>query len=117
VTGQTKTADGKTVDQTKTVTAQVTYYHKSVTAGSTANVTITDAATNSVLQNSNVTGPVNWEYDWATYKGDSQALSSNASALIQRKETYPNEQDLFNQSIRTLQNNLGQQLKSFYSQY
>jgi hypothetical protein len=117
VTGQTKTADGKTVDQTKTVTAQVTYYHKSLTAESRANVTITDATTNSVLQNLNVNGTVNWEYDWAIYRGDSQALSSNASSLIQRKETYPNEQDIFNQSIRNLQNNLGQQLKSFYSQY
>jgi len=117
VVGQTKGADGKMVDQTQTVTAEVTYYHKSLTADSRANVTITDASTNSVLQNLNIDGNVNWEYDWAIYKGDSRALSSNASSLIQRKEAYPNEQDLFNQSIRNLQNNLGQQLKSFYSQY
>ncbi len=117
VIGQTKGADGKTVDQTQTVTAQVTYYHKSVTGDSRASATITDAKANSILQNLNVDGNVNWEYDWAIYKGDSRALSSNAAALVQRKETYPNEQDLFNQSIRNLQNNLGQQLKSFYSQY
>jgi len=117
VTGQTKTADGKTVDQTKTVTAQVTYYHKSITASSRANVTITDAKANTVLQNLNIDGNVNWEYDWAIYNGDSQALNSNAAALVQRRETYPNDQDLFNQSIRNLQTNLGQQLKSFYSQY
>jgi hypothetical protein len=117
VVGQTKGADGKMVDQTQTVTAQVTYYHKSLTADSRANVTITDTKTNTVLQNLNIDGNVNWDYDWAIYKGDSRALSSNASALIQRKETYPNEQDIFNQSIRNLQNNLGSQLKSFYSQY
>jgi len=117
VVGQTKGADGKMVDQTQTVTAQVTYYHKSMTADSHANVTITDAKTNTVLQNLNIDGNVNWEYDWAIYKGDSRALSSNASSLIQRKEAFPNEQDLFNQSIRNLQNNVGQQLKSFYSQY
>jgi len=117
VVGQTKGADGKMVDQTQTVTAQVTYYHKSATADSRANVTITDATTNSILQNLNIDGNVNWEYDWAIYRGDSRALSSSASSLIQRKETYPNDQDLFNQSIRNLQNNLGQQLKSFYSQY
>jgi len=117
VVGQTKGADGKTVDQTQTVTAQVTYYHKSVNGDSRANATITDTKANTVLQNINVDGNVNWDYDWAVYKGDSRALSSNAAALIQRKETFPNEQDLFNQSIRNLQNNLGQQLKSFYSQY
>ena len=117
VTGQVKGADGKMVDQTQTVTAQVTYYHKSVTANSQANVTITDAGNNSTLQNLNVSGNVNWDYDWAVYKGDSRALSSNASSLIQRKEAYPNDQDLFNQAIRNLQSNLGSQLKSFYSQY
>jgi hypothetical protein len=117
VIGQTKGADGKTIDQMQTVTAQVTYYHKSVTADSRANVSITDAKTNTVLQNLNVAGNVNWDYDWAVYRGDSRALSSSAASLIQRKETYPNEQDIFNQSIRNLQSNLGQQLKSFYSQY
>lgn len=117
VVGQTKGADGKTVDQTQTVTAQVTYFHKSLAASSQANVTITDASNNSILQNLNINGNANWDYDWAIYKGDSRALSNTASSLIQRKEAYPNDQDLFNQSIRNLQSNLGQQLKSFYSQY
>jgi hypothetical protein len=117
VVGQTKTADGKTQDQFQTVTASVTYYHKSVTANSTANITITDQSNNSVLQNITIEGPVNWDYDWATYSGDSRALSGNAPSWVQRRETYPNDQDLFNQSIRNLQSNLGQQLKSFYSQY
>lgn len=117
VIGQTKGADGKIVDQTQTVTAQVTYFHKSVTADSRANVTITDTKANTVLQNLNVVGNMNWDYDWAIYKGDSRALSNNAAALVGRKEAFPNEQDLFNQSIRNLQNNMGQQLKSFYSQY
>jgi hypothetical protein len=118
VVGQTKSADGKTtIDQTQAVTAQVVYYHKSITANSLASVTITDAKTNTILQNLNVDGNVNWQYDWAVYRGDSRALSSNAAALIQRRETYPTEQDLFNQSVRNLQTNLGQQLKSFYSQY
>ncbi len=117
VVGQTKGADGKTVDQTQTVTAQVTYFHKSIPADSRASVTITDAKTNAVLQNLTIDGTANWEYDWAVYQGNSQALSGNASSLIQRKEAFPTDQDLFNQSIRNLQSNLGQQLKSFYSQY
>jgi hypothetical protein len=117
VVGQTKGSDGKMVDQTQTVTAQVVYYHKSIIADSRASVTITDAKTNSTLQNLNVDGNYNWQYDWAICRGDSRALSSNAASLCGRKETYPAEQDLFNQSVRNLQSNVGQQLKSFYSQY
>jgi hypothetical protein len=100
-----------------TVTAQVVYYRKTITVNSNASVTITDAANNTVLQNMNVDGPLSWTSDWASYKGDSRALSGNASNLIQRKETFPNEQDLFNQAMRNLQGNLGQQLKLFYAQY
>ncbi|HLZ15637.1 MAG TPA: hypothetical protein VKQ08_01280 [Cyclobacteriaceae bacterium] len=117
VLGQTKGSDGKMQDQLQTVTAEVIYFHKSLTASSYANVSITDATTNAALQNLNIEGEVNWEYDWATFRGDSRALSGNASALVQRREAFPTDQDLFNQSIRNLQNNLGQQLKSFYSQY
>jgi len=116
-TGETKGPDGKIQDVMTTVTAQVVYYRKTITVNSNASVTITDAANNTVLQNMNVDGPLSWNSDWATYKGDSRALSGNASNLIQRKETFPNEQDLFNQAMRNLQGNLGQQLKSFYAQY
>jgi hypothetical protein len=117
VIGQTKGADGKTQDQLQTVTASVTYFHKSVGATSYANVAVTDYSSNSALQNLNIEGTTTWEYDWATFTGDSRALTGNAPNLIQRRETFPNEQDLFNQSIRNLQTNLSQQLKSFYSQY
>ncbi len=117
VTGQQKGPDGKMMDITQMVAAQVTYFHKTISANSNANVTITDAGNNSVLQNLSIEGPVNWTSDWATYQGDGRALSGNAANYVQRKETWPNDQDLFNQSIRNLQNNLGQQLKSFYSQY
>jgi hypothetical protein len=116
-TGETKGPDGKTQDVMQTVNANVVYYHKTITADGYANVVITDASNNSVLQNMNVSGPVNWSSDWATYQGDSRALNSNASSMIQRRETFPNDQDIFNQAMRNLQSNLGQQLKSFYSQY
>jgi len=116
-TGEQKGADGKVQDIMSTVTAKVVYFHKTVTADAYATITITDASNNSVLQNMNVSGPVNWTYDWATYQGDSRALDGNVASLVQRKETFPNDQDIFNQAIRNLQSNLGQQLKSFYAQY
>lgn len=116
-TGEQKGPDGKVQDILTTVTANVVYFHKTVTADAVATVTITDASNNSTLQNINVTGPVNWTYDWATFSGDSRALQGNAASWVQRKETYPNDQDIFSQAIRNLQSNLGQQLKSFYAQY
>jgi hypothetical protein len=116
-TGETKGPDGKVQDVLSTVTAKVVYFHKTMTADAFATVTITDASNNSILQNMNVSGPVNWTYDWATYQGDNRALQGNAASWVQRKETYPNDQEIFDQAIRNLQSNLGQQLKSFYSQY
>lgn len=116
-TGEQKGPDGKMQDILTTVSAKVTYFHKTVGADGYASVTITDAASNSVLQNLNISGPVNWTWDWATYSGDGRALSGNAATFVQRKETFPNDQELFNQAIRNLQANIGQQLKSFYSQY
>jgi len=117
VVGQVKGSDGKMVDQTQAVSVNVTYYHKTITGSTEAGVTITDAGSNAQLQNIFVNGTYNWEYDWATYSGDSRALSGNASSWVQRRETFPNPQDIYNQTLRTLQNNLSQQLKSFYSQY
>ncbi|HCW06347.1 MAG TPA: hypothetical protein DGG95_03165 [Cytophagales bacterium] len=115
--GEQKGADGKMQDVLQTVSADVTYFHKTITADAYASVTITDAATNSILQNLNVSGPVNWTSDWATYRGDGRALNGTSAALVQRRETFPNDQEIFNQAIRNLQGNLNQQLKSFYSQY
>ncbi len=117
VVGQVKGADGKMTDQLQTVNVQVTYYHKSLSASSNASVSITDPKTNAILQNLNIDGTFNWEYDWATYQGDSRALGGIAPNLIQRREAFPNDQDLFNQSIQNLKANLSQQLRSFYSQY
>jgi hypothetical protein len=116
-TGEQKGPDGKMQDILQTVSTNVVYFHKTVTCDAYASVTITDAANNSVLQNLNISGPVNWTYDWATHSGDQRALSGNVLNLLQRRESYPNDQDLFNQAINNLQSNLGQQLKSFYSQY
>jgi hypothetical protein len=116
-TGEQKGPDGKMQDILQTISANVVYFHKTITADAFATVTITDAKNNSVLQSLNVSGPVNWTSDWATYQGDSRALQGNAASYVQRRETFPADQDIFNQAIRNLQSNLGQQLKSFYSQY
>jgi hypothetical protein len=117
VSGQKKGADGKMVNTYQTVTANVVYYRKTITVDSYASLTITDATNNTILQSLNLEGPVSWTCDWAIYKGDKRALSSTAASLIQRREIFPNADQLFNQSIQNLQNNVAQQLNAFYSQY
>lgn len=118
--GETKGPDGKPKDVMETVKAKVTFYTKRLSANSTANVTITDAANNSTLQQLQVNGGSDWNYDWATFSGDGRALGGSAPSLVQRKEVSPTEQDvknLYSQSMSNLRSNLGQQLKSFYAQY
>lgn len=115
--GEKKTADGKTQDVMQTITAKVTYYRKSVSSVGRANVSITDAKSNSTLQNFNVDGRGNWDYTWANYSGDSRALGINASSLVKKSEAWPNDQDLYNEAMNNLKSNLSQQLKSYYSQF
>lgn len=115
--GEKKGADGKPVDVMETVTAKVTYYRKSQRASANATFMITDVKSNAVLQQQNIVGNSSWQQDWATFTGDARALSANQQSLCRARESYPNQQDLFNQAIRNLENNLGSQLKSFYASY
>ncbi|MBL7850869.1 MAG: hypothetical protein JNN04_08210 [Cyclobacteriaceae bacterium] len=114
---QKKGADGKMVDVMTKVTAKITYYKKTKSARSSSLLTITDVATQGVLQNETVEGRSSWQAEWATYTGDIRALSSSQQSLTKQKETFPNDRDLFNQAMRNLEANLERALKNFYSQY
>ena len=116
-TGEKKGPDGKTVDVMETVTARITYYHKSKRSASNATFTITDGNTTAVLQSENVIGNASWQQDWATYTGDSRALSTSQLNLCKVRETTPSDQDLFNQAMQNLESNLSNQLNSFYNKY
>ena len=115
--GEKKGTDGKTQDVMQTVTAKIIYFHKVKRATSNAIVTITDVKTSAILQDENINGDVIWQYDWATFSGDARALNSSQQSLAKKGEVNPNNQDMFNQSIRNLENNLSRQLQGFYSSY
>ncbi len=116
-TGEKKGPDGKPQDIMETVSAKITYYHKSKRSLCNATFTITDGNTNAVMQNESVAGNASWQQDWAIFSGDARALSSSQQNLCRVKESNPGSQDLFKQALRNLESNLGSQLKSFYSQY
>lgn len=116
-TGEKKGPDGKTVDIMSTVTAKIVYYRKYKSARSSSMLTITDAASQGVLQSQAVEGRSSWQQDWATYTGDIRALSSNQQNLCKQREQGPNDKDLYNQAMQNLQTNLEQALRGFYSKY
>lgn len=115
--GEKKGADGKTQDVMETVKGTITYYTKSKAARSNATLTITDANTNAILKNNSAVGNSQWEYTWATLKGDNRAMNSDQVALTKRSEASPDDQNLFNQAMANLRNDVTQQLRGFYRQY
>lgn len=115
--GEKKMPDGKVQDVMETVKGTITYYTKIKRAGSNATITITDAKTNAILQNNTVEGNSQWQYTWATFKGDSRAMNGDQVSMTKRGEAYPNDDDLFKQAMTNLQNNVSQQLHRFYDRY
>jgi hypothetical protein len=115
--GEKKAADGKVTDVMETVKGVITYYTKTKRAGSSATITVTDAKNNSILQNNTVEGNSQWQYTWATFKGDSRALNGDQLNMTKRGEAYPNDDDLFKQAMNNLQKNVSQQLHYFYDRY
>ena len=115
--GEKKTPDGKTEDVMETVKGTITYYTKSKTANSNATVVISDAKTTAVLQDTRVDGNSQWQYIWASFKGDSRAMTGDQLNLTKRTEAYPNDDELFNQAINNLHRNISQQLHYFYDKY
>ena len=99
------------------VTAKIIYFKKTKNASSSAMLTITDASTQAILESQTIEGRSAWQANWATYTGDFRALNSTQQGLCKQKETYPNDRDLLNQSLRSLESNLGQTLKGFYRRY
>ena len=115
--GEKKGPDGKPQDVMENATGQITYYTKTQKGVANARVTITDAKSNTSIQDQTVEGYGQWQWQWATYSGDARALSSNHQNLISRKEAWPNQDQLFNQAIENLQSNLQNDLKNFYAKY
>lgn len=59
---------------------------------------ITDAATRNIADSRRYTAQFNWEHEYATYKGDSRALSGNDLALLNNRNfRVPGKQDILNE--------------------
>ena len=112
-----KTVNGKKEDVLEKVKAKVTTYSRSFRVDSYSMIQITDIKAGTTLLNNEVDGSASWQYSWATYSGDTRALSNSQKELTKKKEAYPDRDDLANKARQNLLSNLSGQLRSFYSKY
>ena len=82
----------------KTVTATLYITKKYFTATGDLESRITDAATNNIIDTKRYTAQFNWEHEYATYTGDSRALSGNNMELLNNRSfQIPGKQDILNE--------------------
>ncbi len=82
----------------ETVRATLYITKKYFTATGDLESRITDAATRNIVDSKRYTAQFNWEHEYATYKGDSRALSGNDLALLNNRNfQVPNKQDILNE--------------------
>ena len=82
----------------ETVTATLYIIKKYFTATGDLESRITDANTRNIADTRRYTAQFNWEHEYATYKGDSRALSGNDLALLNtRNFIVPTKQDILNE--------------------
>ena len=79
-----------------TAKADLKIYRLEVMSEGVLGVRIIDAGTDAVMNHRNISHQSVWYSEWATYKGDSRALSKEQLALTQRRPiAVPPPQDLF----------------------
>ena len=71
-----------------TVKATVQHFKKRAGASLTLSYKITDLNDNQIIYRGTVNGKENFFNEWATYKGDKRALSSNFKRLVNNKERF-----------------------------
>ncbi len=81
----------------KTVSATLYITKKYFTATGDLESRITDAATRNTVDTRRYTSQFNWEQEYATYRGDSRALSGYELAMLNNSFRIPSKQDILNE--------------------
>ena len=115
-TGEKK-VNGKVVAVKSAVSAKATTIEKSITANGSATLRITDAASGRVIGNFDLSSVQRWSDQWVVFTGDARALTSNLRQLSERKESWPQEQQLRNMVRQDLERKIGGQIAEFYRSY
>jgi len=115
--GETKIRDRPTPVYGK-VKAELTLHRKSIHSSGLLNLSIQDFQQNKMVQNKKFEGSFDWKSEWATYKGDERALSSNELKLTKIKEQNPPPpQQLFIEFSKPLHSQVTTFLRKYYADF
>lgn len=101
-----------------TVKATFRVFEKQVTSAGLLNFSVVDLATNKRLRNQRLAGTYVWVDQWATYQGDSRALTNQQYNLTRKREVMPpSPGNLFVEFTKPIYSQLVEQINAFYSRY
>mgnify|MGYP000055958364 CR=1 FL=1 len=101
-----------------TVKATVSTFYKSVTSTGLLDVQIVNAFSGATIRQQKFPGTYIWEWDWATFQGQEEALTKEEEDLIDRRELFPPApQDLFVAFTKPIFDQTANYLKRYYSQH
>ena len=99
-----------------TVKATVDHYKKRSNATITLTYKIVNMSDSEVLFSGEVKGRKDYFHEWATFKGDKRALSSQYKYLVTRKEEFaPSKDDLLMIIAKNVTTKLGKKISKHYS--
>jgi len=114
-----KDKDGIEKERTsyKTVHADVDIFTKTAQASSSGSFKIVDVETGTIIKAGTINGDYKWEHQWARYKGDERALSSEYKTLVNKTDTpFPLNSILIQNAIENLTINLSNEIKAYANQ-
>ncbi len=99
-----------------TVNATIYIYTKTITSNGVLDFRIIDAITGSVISQDKLPGEFIWQSEWATYNGDSRALTDEQIRLTRQKEAAPpSSQGLFIEFTRPIYDQMIGKVRNYYS--
>lgn len=114
VTGYVE-VEGEKIPVYGTARATVNTFHKSVTSSGLLDFQIINARSGQTLKQNKMPGTFIWEWDWASFNGQDEALLPADRELIKRREAFPPPpQQLFVEFTQPIFNQIVDQMRRYY---
>lgn len=115
-TGEKK-VNGKVVAVMSVVNARTTTIEKVITATGSARLRLVDARTETQMALWEIPSTQRWSDQWVIYTGDIRAMPNSMRQLTERRETWPQENQLKNMVRQDLERKIAGQVAEFYRSY
>ncbi|TCC93588.1 hypothetical protein EZ428_02120 [Pedobacter frigiditerrae] len=101
-----------------TVKATLSIFNKQVSSSGLLAMTIIDYPSNKIIRQQRLPGTYVWQDNWATYKGDERALTSQQLQMTKRRELLPPAPaSLFVEFTKPIYAQLVDEISYFYNKY